>query len=225
MILLLFLIPVATAATVTITPTKVDPGDTVSVSLKDIPDGAKFSFGISAEFDVTPDERFTFTARGLFLPFSLDSGEVGAYTKGTSLTGLSAKKGETTIRLGDSADEKGEYQITQPYSISSGTYDFLTLSGRSNSTTKNIIAELTMTGTKKGPNDGTISFILDGIESGIVTIAVSIDSSEVHSQRITIWFAPEPEVTETSSPGLETSPTPTTPTTGVGWMASPKDSL
>ena len=207
-ILLLLLIPAATATMVTVSPTRVDPGDTVRVNLKDLSDGTRFSLGISAEFDVIPGEKFAFTARDLILPFSLDSGEVGAYTKGTSQTGLSAKKGETIIRLGDSADEKGEYQITQPYSISSGTYDFLTLSGRASSTAKSIITELTLTGTKRGPDDGTISFVLEGIESGTITIAVSIDGSEVHSQRITIGSAPELGETELSSPDPGTPSSP-----------------
>ncbi|MGI6023343.1 MAG: hypothetical protein ACOX8D_09510 [Methanoculleus sp.] len=69
-----------------------------------------------------------------------------------------------------------------------------------------------MTGTKKGPDDGTISFALEGIESGTTTIAVYIDGSEVHSQRITIGLDPEPEETDTPFPGPDTpSPGPDTP--------------
>ena len=84
MILILLLIPAATAATVTISPTKIDPGDTVAVNVKGLPDGAAFSLGISAEFDVNPGDKFAFTARDLVLPFSLGSGEVSAYTRGTN---------------------------------------------------------------------------------------------------------------------------------------------
>ena len=56
MILLILLVPAATAATVSITPTTIDPGDTVTVDVKGLPDGARFSLGINAEFDVTPGE-------------------------------------------------------------------------------------------------------------------------------------------------------------------------
>ncbi len=186
LILLLLLVPAATAATVTISPTKIDPGDTVSVGVKDLPDGARFSLGISAEFDVNPGEKFAFTARNLVLPFSLGSGEVSAYTRGTNWTGLSAKKGDSSLSLSNNADEKGEYRTTQAYNISSGTYEAITLDGRAAPTTKSIIAEMTMMGKKKGPSDGTISFALEGVERGTATIAVYIDGSEALSQKIAI---------------------------------------
>ena len=186
MILLILLVPAATAATVSITPTTIDPGDTVTVDVKGLPDGARFSLGINAEFDVTPGEKFAFTARDLVLPFSLDSGEVSAYTRGTSWTGLSAKKGDSSLSLSNNADEKGEFRTTQPYNISSGTYEAITLDGRAAPTAGSIIAEMTMTGTKKGPSDGAISFALDGVERGTATVAVYVDGSEALSRRIAI---------------------------------------
>lgn len=186
MILLILLVPAATAATVTISPTKIDPGDTVSVGVKDLPDGARFSLSISAEFDVNPGEKFAFTARNLVLPFSLGSGEVSAYTRGTNWTGLSAKKGDTSLSMSNSADEKGEFRTTQAYNISSGTYEAITLDGRAAPTAGSIIAEMTMTGTKKGPSDGAISFALDGVERGTATVAVYVDGSEALSRRIAI---------------------------------------
>jgi len=186
LILLILLVPAATAATVTISPTKIDPGDTVSVGVKDLPDGARFSLSISAEFDVNPGEKFAFTARNLVLPFSLGSGEVSAYTRGTNWTGLSAKKGDTSLSMSNSADEKGEFRTTQAYNISSGTYEAITLDGRATPTAGSIVAEMTMMGKKKGPNDGTISFALDGVERGTATVAVHIDGSEALSQKIAI---------------------------------------
>lgn len=186
MILVLLLVPAATAATVTITPTKIDPGDTVTVDVKGLPDGAAFSLGIRAEFDVNPGEKFAFTARNLVLPFSLGSGEVSAYTRGTNWTGLSAKKGETSLSLSNSADENGEFRTTQPYNISSGTYEAITLDGRATPTARSIIAEVTMQGIKTGADNSRISFALEGVESGTATVAVYIDGSEALSQKITI---------------------------------------
>jgi hypothetical protein len=186
MILLLLLVPTAAAASVSISPTTIDPGDTVTVDVKDLPNDAVFSLGISAEFDVNPGEKFAFTARNLVLPFSLGSGEVSAYTWGTNWTGLSANLGESSISLSNSADKNGEFRTSQAYNISSGTYDAITLDGRATPTAGSIIAEMTMTGKKKGPNDGTISFALDGVERGTATIAVYIDGSEALSQKIAI---------------------------------------
>ena len=75
MILVLLLVSAASAATITITPEAIDPGDTVTGNVQNLPDGAAFSLGIRGEFDVTPGERFAFTARNSVLPFSLGSGE------------------------------------------------------------------------------------------------------------------------------------------------------
>ncbi|MFA7162192.1 MAG: hypothetical protein WC083_06445, partial [Candidatus Methanomethylophilaceae archaeon] len=185
-ILLSFLISTAMAATVSISPEKIDPGDTVTVDVKGLSDGDTFSLSIGGEFDVNPGEEFAFIARNLNLPFSLDSGEVSAYTRGTSWTGLSAKKGDSSLSLSNNADEKGEFRTTQPYNISSGTYEAITLDGRAAPTAGSIIAEMTMTGTKKGPSDGAISFALDGVERGTATVAVYVDGSEALSRRIAI---------------------------------------
>nr|HQD27620.1 hypothetical protein [Methanoculleus thermophilus] len=172
LVLLFLLVPAAAAASVTITPTTIAPGDKVTVDVKDLPDNATFSLGISAEFDVTKGDTFSFKARNLILPFSLDQGEMNAYTKGTNWTELSAPLsdgGSATLRY--YADDDGELRITQSAgSISSGTYDDLALRGEA--AAGSIIAEMTMTGKKKGPNDGTISFALEGVERGTATIAV-----------------------------------------------------
>ena len=186
MILLFLLIPAATAASVTISPTKIDAGDTVTVDVKDLPDDAVFSLAISAEFDVNPGEKFAFTARDLTLPFSLSEGEVSAYTSGTNWTGLSAKKGDSSLSMSGSANDNGVFRTTQPYDISSGTYESVVLDGRATPTARSIIAEMTMTGKKKGPGDGKISFALEGVERGTATIAVYIDGTEALSQKIAI---------------------------------------
>ena len=200
LILLLLMIPAATAASVTITPTTIDPGDTVTVNVKDLSENATFSLGISAEFDVTAGDTFSFRARDLTLPFALDQGKVNAYTKGTNWTEISAPLsdgGSATLRY--YADDNGETWLPPQSagSISSGTYGVITLSGEA--TAKSIITRLEVTGKKKGASDGTISFALDGIESGTATVAVYIDGSEALSQKIAIGSAPVE--TETPSPG------------------------
>jgi len=198
MILLFLMVPAATAATVTITPAEINAGDTVTVDVKDLSNNALFSLGIRGDFDVNPGDKFSFSARDLTLPFSLGSGEVSAFTRGTNWTGLSAKQGNKSISLSNSADANGEVRITEAYNISRGTYEAITLDGRATPTARSIIAEMTMKGTKMGPNDGTISFALDGVERGTATVAVYIDGSEALSQRIAIGSSPTP--TETAAP-------------------------
>lgn len=197
LLLLLLLIPAATAATVTITPATIVSGDTVTVNVQDLSENATFTLGISAEFDVTPGDVFSFKARDLTLPFSLDQGEVNAYTKGTHWTELSAPLSDGgSVVMRYNADENGESRISEPRNLPRGTYRYVALTGET--AAGSIVTRMEVTGKKKGPSDGTISFALDGVERGTATVAVYIDGSEALSQRIVI--GPSPTPTETAAP-------------------------
>ena len=200
LILLLLLIPAAMAASVTITPTTIDSGDTVTVNVKGLSENATFSLGISAEFDVTEGDVFSFSARDLTLPFALDRGEVSAYTKGTAWTELAANLPDGgSVSLHYTANADGECRISQPRNLPSGTLDAVTLSGEA--VAGNIITQVEISGTKRGPDDGTISFAIEGLESGTATVAVYIDGQEALSQKIAIGTEPAPVETETPSTG------------------------
>jgi len=193
LLLLLLLIPAATAATITISPERIDPGDTVNVDINGLPDGAAFSFAIRGEFDVNPGDTFAFTARDLTLPFSLGSGEVSAYSRGTNWTGLSVRMPDgASASLSNSADANGEFRTTQARNISSGTYAAITLDGRAAPTTKRVVAEVTMQGTKTGPDNGRISFAIDGITHGTATVTVYVDGREALSRAVTVGSASSP---------------------------------
>ncbi len=206
LLLLLLLIPAATAATVTISPNAIESGDTVTVTVNDLPNGTTFSLGIRGEFAATPGETFAFTAREITLPFALDQGDVSAYTKGTNWTELSAKlpDGGSVILYKD-ADKNGEVRISQPRNIGSGTLNLVALGGEA--AAERITADLTMMGTKRGPDSGTISFAIDGITQGTATISVYIGGSEALSRTITIGGG-IPTPTQTQTPPPVTTPTP-----------------
>ena len=226
LLVLALLVPTATAATITITPASIDPGDTVTVDVQNLPDGAAFSFGIRGEFDVTPGERFAFTAQNLVLPFSLDPGQVSAYSKGTAWTGLSVQMPGRAISLSNDADANGEFRETQNYNISSGTYDTITLDGRAAPTSGSITAELTMMGTKTGPDNGRITFGIEGVTHGTATVTVYVDGRQELSRTIAIGGGISSPTTTTQgsgSGGTGGSPGglfPTEPTSGPATTAS-----
>ncbi|NLA32082.1 MAG: hypothetical protein GX880_09755, partial [Methanomicrobiales archaeon] len=221
--------PAAMAASVTITPTTIESGDTVTVNVKDLSENATFSLGISAEFDVTEGDVFSFSARDLTLPFALDQGKVSAYTKGTAWTELAANLPDGgSVSLNYTANADGECRISQPRNLPSGTLNAVTLSGKA--VAGNIITQVEISGTKRGPDDGTISFAIEGLESGTATVAVYIDGQEALSQKIAIGTEPAPVETETPSTGgnggsssgssssspSTTPPAPTTTTSADG---------
>jgi hypothetical protein len=222
LLVLALLVPTATAATITITPASIDPGDTVTVDVQNLPDGAAFSFGIRGEFDVTPGERFAFTAQNLVLPFSLDPGQVSAYSKGTAWTGLSVQMPGRAISLSNDADANGEFRETQTYNISSGTYDTITLDGRAAPTSGSITAELTMMGTKKGPDNGRITFGIEGVTHGTATVTIYVDGRQELSRTIAIGggISSPTTTTQGSGSGGTGGLFPTEPTTGPATTTS-----
>ena len=199
LLLLTLLIQVSMATTATISPTMIDPGDIVTVDVKGLLDGTTFSLDIKGEFDVKPGGKFDFTIRDLVLPFSLDSGEVSAYTRGTSGTEFSMKRGGCEYILDSSVDENGDYRITESYDITSGTYEFITLGGRAASETGCIIAEMAMTGRKNGSDDDPICFTIEGIEQGTVTVTIYVDGREILSSAIPVGDSPTLLLASTST--------------------------
>lgn len=177
LLLFLLLIPAATAATtVSINPETIQSGDTVTVNIKDLPDGSVFSLRIRGEFGVTPGEVFTFTAREISLPFNLTSAEVNAYTKGTNRTELEVAlpDGGSYIARKNATGETDEILFSQPRDrIPSGTINVVTLRG--DAAADSIIADLTVLGTKQGSNDGTVSFTVEGASQGTATVVVNVD--------------------------------------------------
>lgn len=216
-LLLVLLIPAATAATITISPDAIESGDTVTVDVNDLPDNASFSLGIRGEFTATPGETFEFSARSITLPFALNQGEVNAYTKGTNWTELAADlpDGGSVIVRGPSPNEDGEIWIAQPRNIPSGTLSLVTLRGEA--AAAGIITDFTVLGTKKGPDDGQITFGIEGIAQGTATVSVYVDGQQALSRTIAIGGgAPAPTATPPSSGnggnGGSTGPAPTATT-------------
>ncbi|MDN7013664.1 DUF3821 domain-containing protein [Methanoculleus sp. FWC-SCC3] len=178
-------------ATFNISPDAITPGETITVDFSDLPDGAAFSLGIRGDFAANPEETFAFTIRDLTLPFALTSGEVNAYTKGTDWTELTAElpDGDSVI-MRYNAGPNGEVRISQPRNIPSGTLSLVTLRGEAAATS--IIADLTVLGTKQGPNDGTISFAIEGVDQGTATVTVFVDGSQALSRAIAVVGDPAP---------------------------------
>ncbi|MDV2481174.1 hypothetical protein F8E02_03945 [Methanoculleus sp. Wushi-C6] len=127
---------------------------------------------------------------------------MNAYTRGTNWTELSAELpdgGSVIMRY--NADSNGEVRIAQPRNIGSGTLSLVTLRGQA--AASNIVADMTVLGTKQGPNNGRISFAIEGIEQGTATVSVYVNGQQALSRAIQIGSSP-------------TTPTPTTTTPAPG---------
>ena len=195
------LVGCAAAQTVTTQVTQVRPGDPVSVELRDIPDNATFLLRITGTFTVTPGGDFSFSADTFQMPFSLLQSQVRASLQNTDINVLSVKKGDVEVRK-TGRSQGGSYATAENANISSGTYEFLRLSGTALPGADQVIANLELTGMKSGADSGTISFTVGGIQSGTVAVSASVDGNPVLSTTVAVVPAVTP--TPTSGTGSYT---------------------
>ncbi|NQS78599.1 MAG: hypothetical protein HQQ74_07850 [Methanoculleus bourgensis] len=215
MILLSLMTPAAMAATVTISPTKINPGDTVTVDVKDIPDNAKFSLSINAEFNANPGEGFNFEACDLTLPFSLKGASMNVYAEGVNEAAVSLEQKGKSYGALNYDDGDNIVKISQsPGDINDGIYDRFTLEGKA--AAKSVITKMTVTGKKRGPNSGKITFTFEGDGSITPTIDVSIDESGKSETSSSSTGSPGGP----SGPGDSAPPSDTPATTSADGKAS-----
>jgi hypothetical protein len=213
-LILVFVIAPVSAVLITESPDTVQRGGLVTVTIRDLNDGASFSFQIDGKFKTPAGERFTFETRQFTMPISLDQGVVSATTQGTEITSFSVKKGTTTVNVADSADANGYFSVSKPYTISSGVYDYLMLEGIARPDTTLIHSTMNLFGTKTGPKDSSMTFTIDGIDNGEVRLIALVNNAQVMYKTVIVGNGiPTPTPTPTPSP-TTAAPT-TTATTAV----------
>jgi hypothetical protein len=173
------------ALTVSVTPDHIQSGDRVSVNVEALPENAQFSLLLDSSLKVEPGSEFSFEARQFDVPFSLTGGTVTAVMENTSSNRLYVKKDDSVVTLSGSS-KNGRFRTTSSYEISSGVYDIIALGGRASNTTGTVNARLELTGAKKGPDSGGISFNVEGITEGVIHVTALVDGKQVLYQPVLV---------------------------------------
>lgn len=173
------------ALSITVAPEHIERGDQVTVSIFDLPDNRTFSMHIEGTFAAVPGGTFSFETRNLVLPFALDDGSLSATLRNTDTNVLIVKKGDTEVKK-VGLSQNGVFSTTDSGSIPSGTYDTISLGGTAAADATWIIASMTIQGRKSGPADSEITFIVDGVADGEVTVTVSVDGGIALSRTIQV---------------------------------------
>jgi len=197
------------AVSVTTTSDQLIKGDTVSIAVQDLQNNSIFSLRITGIFPVSSGGNFSFEANNFQIPFSLKPNEIKASIQNTDTNIFDIMKGDTEVRrIGHS--KGGSYSVDEDYNISAGTYDFLKMGGTASPDTNSVTVNLEMTGIKSGPDSGTISFQIGGIDTGTVTVNAMVNGSMVLSKTITV-----------SAPVYQTvaAQTPATASAGSGYSS------
>jgi len=184
--------------TITLEPDQIESGDPVIINIHDLPDGSVFSLDMQASLQVTPGSDFSFETGNFIMPFTLVDGELAASMQNTQQNVLNAKFNDTEVKkIGNSVD--GHYSTSESGTISAGTYEFIRLGGIASSDATEVIATLSLSGTKKGPDDSEISFNAIGTSAGSVDIMACVDGQEILHQVI-IMKNPSATTAPTTSP-------------------------
>lgn len=184
-VLMLLCISLASAVSISATPSSISPGGTITITINDLVDTSTFSLLVESAFDVTPGDRFEFETTNFNMPISLSDGTVSAYTQNTESTKMTVIKDETEYSIaGPSTD--GIYSDSQNRDISSGTYSEISLGGRALADESSIVARFNLVGTKTGPEDSTISFNAGGIQAGTLRVKALVNNQVYMDKIITI---------------------------------------
>ncbi|MCU0633131.1 MAG: hypothetical protein MUC66_09215 [Methanolinea sp.] len=179
--------PVA-AVTITERPDTIMNGQPMYVTIQDLPENASFSLLVQADCAVQPNSEFRFQMSQFVMPFALKQSSITATLSGTSQNRLEVMKESTIVTVSGTSTD-GHFSTTKTYDISPGTYDYFRLSGTSLPSRQGITAQLQVTGTKQGPRDSEISFIVEGLTAGTLTLAVLVDGTQVHYKTVPVGGA------------------------------------
>lgn len=184
-ILLSLLVTAVSAVSVSITPTQIEEGDTVTIRIADLADNRVFSLRMESAIELHGKTDFTYQANAVTIPFGLNTPRVSLVASPVTRAGLEAAEGNTTkgmAKLGS-----GSITISETLSsIPAGTIDFLKANGIAESGAEAVNMVLELSGTKTGPDSGEITFGIEGISDGSARIIVLVDGAEINNQLIRI---------------------------------------
>ncbi|OPX72442.1 MAG: hypothetical protein A4E39_01515 [Methanoregulaceae archaeon PtaB.Bin152] len=185
LLILVSLVLPASAVTITERPETIANGQPIFVTIRDLPANSSFSLLVQADCAVQPNSEFRFQMSQFVMPFALKKSSITATLSGTSTNRLEVMK-ESTIVTVSGKSRDGQFSTTKQYDITPGTYDYFRLSGTSLPTARSITAQLQVTGTTQGSKDSEISFVVEGLTSGTITIAALVDGRQALYKNIPI---------------------------------------
>ncbi len=209
---LLLLIPAVSAISISVAPDQIAEGDQVTISITDLPDTSLFTLQIQGTFAATPGGTFSFDMENLVLPFSLNDGSFSATLWNTSTNQLIVRKGGTEVKK-VGLSQGGVYSTTDSGSIPSGTFDLISLGGNATQDATSITTSMTLQGSKSGPEDSAITFVINGVTGGSVTITILVDGETALSQTLQVGDPVTPTQTITTETTVPTTTETTIPTT------------
>ncbi|MDE4909011.1 hypothetical protein L0665_10365 [Methanogenium marinum] len=222
------------ALSITAGPDQIQEGGQITVTIQGLEDSSSYSMHIGAE--IAPDENleFAFSSNNLNMPFALSDTTVTLQAESVvwakfryqqdpenPIKSLQFWSDEHPAPGGIISDQESLGQINEGSEIS-----MLEISGKAIEDTNQVSVSFELDGIKSGDDDSTISYTINDMEQGTVSIIVSVDGTEALNQKIQVGDV-IPTTVPTQSPSGSSddsddySPNPTaTPDTDLSISSS-----
>ncbi|MDK2862938.1 MAG: hypothetical protein PWQ46_648 [Methanomicrobiaceae archaeon] len=206
--LLCCLVPGASAVSISISPSQIQEGDTITVSYSGLSNGSAFALRMESLVDVAGETSFTYQANQVSMPFGLNSPQVVLSASPVTEAGIEASEGETIKRI-TQISRTGTVSISQSLgNLPAGTMELIKAFGTPEEGVDAVNVVLEFSGVKMGPDSGAITFSLTGITDGSAHVIALVDGNIVTDQTILVG---NPTITTPT-----TSPTTPPPSGGSG---------
>jgi len=188
------------AVSVTVSPLWVEPGDTITVTVEDLPDGSDIMMNWEVFVD-EPGEEFSWDVIGLAFPINLNDADFSIENQNTVTNKVVLKNDVPNYGLreltlsGNSVN--GIWSASHGNDFINGTWPVIHNEGTVLSGKNNVLSLVEWQGTKGpnpdipqqtdgGPDDFTIPVAFDGIDNGWVKFSIFLDGESVATETVTI---------------------------------------
>ena len=233
-LVLAFLAGGVQALSITAGPDQIQEGGQITVTIQGLEDNSSYSMHIGAEIAPDDNQEFAFSSNNLNMPFALSDTTVTLQAEsvvwalfryqqdaGSPIKSLQFWSDEHPAPGGIIRDEESFGQISSGSKIS-----MLEISGKALEDTDQVSVSFELDGIKSGDDDSSISYTINDMKQGTVSIIVSVDGTEALNKKIQVGEA-IPTTLPTQSPSGNSgdnddySPNPTaTPDTDLSVSSS-----
>lgn len=221
------------ALSITAGPDQIQEGGQITVTIQGLEDDSSFCMHIGAEIAPEDNHEFAFSSNNLNMPFTLTDttvtlqGESVVWAKfryqqdaESPTKSIGFGSDDNPVPNGIIKDEESFGQISEGSEIA-----MLEITGKAVDDTETVSVSFELDGIKSGDDDASISYTVNDMDQGTVSIIVSVDGAEALNKKIQVGDAlPTAVPTKRPSGGDDDDdyvPNPTTtPDTGLSAASS-----
>lgn len=181
-----FFILSVSAVTVTISPDHIEEGDQITAEISGLEDGSLLALRMESSIECGDESDFNYRADTLVFPFALNSPRVNFTASPVTEAGIEAVDGDTIKRMIQRTSTGSVSIIQNLGTIPIGTTDYIMVFGTAVEDSDIVDIALELSGSKEGPDSGSITFGLQGITDGSAIVSVFVDGTEITRQQIII---------------------------------------